>query len=334
MKPLPNALRQELARSQTAGPHPDADLLTAFSENALIGRERDDVLTHLAQCASCRAIVHLGETTASDSSITAAAAPSRSPRRLWVPFFAAAGIATTAAVTVILLHRSTAPAIPAPVEVAANPQPPVASPQLAASTPSPPQFAKKAMRAHAATPEKPLAKSEASQNRPMQSAVAQLDLVQPQQQFERRALQQAPSQQAKLAPESKALEPLSAAGFAGNASAAAARTAPVAVRAHWRLTATGQVERAIGEGPWQTVLATPHMRVISVSGSDIWAGGDDLRLLHSADNGNSWLTVALPAKTAPTHAITHIRAQSATSLTVEADDGTVWTTTDGGITWQ
>lgn len=332
MKPLPNAFRQELARNQTAGPHPDADLLTAFSENALIGRERDQVLTHLGQCASCRAIVHLAETPASEPLISRAAAPSRSPRRLWVPFFAAAGIAAAAAVTVILLHRP--PAVPAPVEVAARPQPPVASAQLAAVTPAPTQLAKKATRAHTATHEKTQAKSETTQNKPVQSADTQLDLVQPQQQFERRALQQLPTQQAELAPESKPLQPQSAGSFTGPAPAVANRLAAAPVRAHWRLTATGEVERAIGEGPWQTVLAIPHMRVISVSGSDIWVGGDDLRLFHSADNGNSWLSVALPGKTTRTHAIAHIRTQSAASLTVEADDGTVWATTDAGITWQ
>ena len=37
--------------------HPDADLLTAFAEQALPIRERNSVLAHLSQCADCREVV-------------------------------------------------------------------------------------------------------------------------------------------------------------------------------------------------------------------------------------------------------------------------------------
>lgn len=39
--------------------HPDADLLTAFAEQALSGAERDGVLGHLAVCEDCREVVAL-----------------------------------------------------------------------------------------------------------------------------------------------------------------------------------------------------------------------------------------------------------------------------------
>jgi hypothetical protein len=39
--------------------HPDANLLAAFTENRLGGREREDLLAHLAGCADCRQIVAL-----------------------------------------------------------------------------------------------------------------------------------------------------------------------------------------------------------------------------------------------------------------------------------
>jgi hypothetical protein len=334
VKPLPNALRQELARSQTAGPHPDADLLTAFCENTLLAREREQVLAHLTECGACRAVVHLAEAPASEP-VSAAAAPSRSPRRLWVPLFAAAGFAAVAFVTVIVLHRPS-PAAPAPVEIATNSKAETAAPQAAIATPVPkPALAKKKAPAHPAVPEKTRRAREEAQNTLAQAApAARLDLIQPQQQYQQRALQQAPSQaqEAKVTPEAKSSRALSVTTFGDTAPIVAGNMA-APPRAHWRLSTTGEVERAIADGPWQTVLATPKMRVISVAGSDVWAGGDDLRLLHSADNGNTWTPVTLPAKTAPTHAIVHIRAQSPTSLTVEADDGTVWTTTDGGATW-
>src|SRR5579862_6268197 len=36
--------------------HPDANLLSALAENALTKKERDEVLTHLSQCADCREV--------------------------------------------------------------------------------------------------------------------------------------------------------------------------------------------------------------------------------------------------------------------------------------
>src|SRR5215469_790237 len=46
-------------KTQSAGPHPDADLLSAFAENALPEAERKHVLAHLADCGGCREVVFL-----------------------------------------------------------------------------------------------------------------------------------------------------------------------------------------------------------------------------------------------------------------------------------
>jgi hypothetical protein len=61
MQNVPKIVRARLQRPTpgTAGPHPDADLLTAFAEHALAARERDHVLEHLARCADCREVVVL-----------------------------------------------------------------------------------------------------------------------------------------------------------------------------------------------------------------------------------------------------------------------------------
>jgi hypothetical protein len=61
MQDVPKIVR---ARLQRAGPlaaesHPDSDLLTAFAEQALTGRERDHVVEHLARCGDCRDVVAL-----------------------------------------------------------------------------------------------------------------------------------------------------------------------------------------------------------------------------------------------------------------------------------
>lgn len=49
-------LRERLPEAEA---HPDADLLTAFAEQALAGREREGVIDHLARCGDCREIVAL-----------------------------------------------------------------------------------------------------------------------------------------------------------------------------------------------------------------------------------------------------------------------------------
>lgn len=56
---LPKALQDALAR-QTAGEvHPSPDLLTAFAEHNLPGRESQRVTEHLAECADCREVLFL-----------------------------------------------------------------------------------------------------------------------------------------------------------------------------------------------------------------------------------------------------------------------------------
>jgi len=59
MAELSKLARRALAKQPAAGPHPDAGLLTAFAERALLAREREQVLAHLATCAECREVVAL-----------------------------------------------------------------------------------------------------------------------------------------------------------------------------------------------------------------------------------------------------------------------------------
>ncbi len=58
MENVPKIVIERL-RAKPVGPHPDADLLTAFAEQSIHGRERDEVLEHLSLCADCRDVVAL-----------------------------------------------------------------------------------------------------------------------------------------------------------------------------------------------------------------------------------------------------------------------------------
>jgi hypothetical protein len=56
MNTLPNSVQSRLQRVTpgAAESHPDADLLAAFAERSISGRERDHVVGHLARCGDCR----------------------------------------------------------------------------------------------------------------------------------------------------------------------------------------------------------------------------------------------------------------------------------------
>lgn len=57
MTNIPNFVRDRLKAQPSASDHPDANVLTAFSEHVLEEPERVHVLAHLAQCADCRDVL-------------------------------------------------------------------------------------------------------------------------------------------------------------------------------------------------------------------------------------------------------------------------------------
>jgi len=59
MSDVPKIVHDRLRASVPGGAHPDADVLTAFAEQALSGAEREGVVRHLARCVDCREVVAL-----------------------------------------------------------------------------------------------------------------------------------------------------------------------------------------------------------------------------------------------------------------------------------
>jgi Putative zinc-finger len=120
------------------------------------------------------------------------------------------------------------------------------------------------------------------------------------------------------------------------ASGPAATSSRAIGRTHWRINEAGRAERSSGDGTWQAVLPEDHTRmtVISVSGDDVWLGGEKLRLFHSSDNGATWQFQQLPSRNGIASPMTHIRFQDVQKGVVEAADGARWSTLDGGRTWK
>jgi hypothetical protein len=411
----PNTLRAQLAASQidprTNGAHPDADLLTAFAENALLDRERADLLAHLAGCSDCRSIVQ----TALDASpeheaspsldylrhrplpdpvpqpaaapappLTAAAFEQVSPRRrmpAWFPGVALAASLLVMAGSTILFYRAlrtlpariqTAAVAPAPQLATETTPQPAASPAtnttlesaLAAplkqphpsehgrSTAPPSRMQRHTARIGAATaPPPPLATGISSSAalgdqsiQPAQNTLAEQAQLRAQMQSEMTAYHAATTARAAQSSSAPAAATESVKVQAGDRFARSLQTNhPVAgliretaPRPRFRIDGAGRLERSIQSGVWTPVVIAPdtHFRVVSISGSDVWAGGDRLRLFHSADSGLTWSEVRLPTSADRSHDVAHILIEGPQHITIEDDTGASWTTTDAGTTWQ
>lgn len=76
MDPLKKLVADRL-KTQVPGRHPDAEVLSAFAENALPASERETVLQHLSTCSDCREVVFLAAPMAAESQQVASAPRSR-----------------------------------------------------------------------------------------------------------------------------------------------------------------------------------------------------------------------------------------------------------------
>ena len=106
----------------------------------------------------------------------------------------------------------------------------------------------------------------------------------------------------------------------------------------WTLSPTGEVQSSDDGGrTWQTVSVTPGttFRALSALGRDIWVGGAAGMLYHSADLGQHWTRVTLAANGQSVQAdITHVDFSDYQHGTIGTSKGEVWSTEDGGATWQ
>jgi hypothetical protein len=340
-----NPLQRELARSPLAGPHPDADILTALAEGKLLQRERTEVFAHLASCQDCRKVLSMAAESAAihETRVKPFLLPrsANQSSRAWLPWASiAAGILIVCSAGLLykqkleLKPRATVatentPAIP--TEAAPKPQ----SSPPAESTVVPVQKTAGASTAKLKAPV--LAKESTPQEPEIQDATGAA--VQADQRLQDSQIEA--SSAVQVVPEVNIAKPAASApaasGFVASQPSRAMAQGAIAgiARPHWRINSAGQAERSFGNEVWQAVLPneSSRMRVVSVFNRDVWIGGENTRLYHSADNGTTWNLVTLPEKDGRDHAIAHIRFQTSQAGAVEAVDGVTWTTADGGISW-
>ena len=110
MENVPQIVSQRLKAAPPAINHPDADVLTAFTEQALPERERAQVLDHLARCVDCRDVVALA--LPASESVEPIVSPSRSGWLTWPTLrwgFAAAGVIVIASLGILQYQRHLQP---------------------------------------------------------------------------------------------------------------------------------------------------------------------------------------------------------------------------------
>lgn len=110
MEKVPQIVIRRLNVATPAGEHPDADVLTAFSESSLGSEQRSTVLEHLAACAECREIVALA--LPASEPVQELAPPSKVRWFTWPVLrwgFIAAGIAAVASLGIVQYQRQHAP---------------------------------------------------------------------------------------------------------------------------------------------------------------------------------------------------------------------------------
>src|SRR6476646_6144421 len=109
MPELPNLLRQRLAATENGGaqPHPDADTLTAYMEQALPPAESKTVVAHLAVCEPCREVVALSQSLMAqpETQTVLTPAPVARWRKLFTPVFGAAAAVVAMAVIAFMVFQ-------------------------------------------------------------------------------------------------------------------------------------------------------------------------------------------------------------------------------------
>jgi hypothetical protein len=106
----------------------------------------------------------------------------------------------------------------------------------------------------------------------------------------------------------------------------------------WTLSPKGAVQRSSDSGKtWQpvSVAGAAGFRALSAVGANIWVGGKAGVLYHSPDSGQTWVRVEPAAESKKLDQdIVSLDFADGLVGTISTANGGVWTTSDGGQTWQ
>jgi Photosynthesis system II assembly factor YCF48/Putative zinc-finger len=316
--------------------HPDANLLAAFTENRLHGREREELFAHLAECADCRQIVAL-----SSEPVTVVKPRAIFPVWRWAAAAAAAAFVLTGAwgLRFILLNTE-------------NPGPPIAITRRIEPLPAPPATESQASRIQ----RPPAARSGAAKSAAAPRSRAELpapptvspDEIAPAPNSDQEkvaalpaappykiATLDLPAVKKAAPPQPGAVGPRLGAPMSRFARAPAKRFAARS-RVLWRVNSPAVEQSLDGGVTWEPVSISDgaQFHAVAVDGADVWAGGANGALFLSRDAGSTWRKIVVSdAATALTGAIVAIRLPTPSEIILETDSGGQWISRDDGTSW-
>lgn len=321
--------------AQSAGQHPDPDVLAAFAENSLPGADRARLFEHLGNCSICRDVLYLAMPEAVGvQAILPLPLRSKQPRLALRWGTVAASVVILASVFVINRrsfighpesHSAVTPAR-APLAKIAQQNTRSDLDQLAQTKPAREAIPKTRPEAKHMTV-KPQASMEFDQSGQVHITSASPAV--------------APAENANdlIAAQKSAVkkdEPL----VATRSSVEVQRQANAlsAAPPEWSVSKEGAVQRSLDSGKtWESISVAQGVvfHAISSVGTHVWVGGDAGTLYHSTDSGQSWVRVkpAFAGEKLQSD-IAHIDFSDALNGHVTTSTGEVWSTSDGGQSWR
>lgn len=306
MNQVPKIVQQRMAAKPRPENHPGAEVLAAFSQDAMGKSERAEIFAHLSQCPECREIVFLAQPEL-DVSRVYVPQPEKS---VWSRLPAWRWAAATACVIVIGSALFQVKEHPENGLTAAN----QATTQIAQLNALP--------------------SSQKKASEPGANAAGTVAEAVP-------AKVSASNSPTSVAANTSAGATESLAGAQGFASLDTSRYS--AVRSsnlpRWTLTSHGTLERSLDSGKtWQAVTIeqnTSTLHAVTALGPQIWVGGSKGALFHSADAGHSWSRVKPAAdKLELTADIIGIEFADPLNGQLRTSSGKIWITSDGGKIWK
>jgi hypothetical protein len=177
MKDVPKFVRQRMAQPVGVD-HPEANLLAAFAEGGLTRREREQVLSHLGRCATCRETLAVAMPAITAEHSHAAAAPSGTRWLRWPMLrWAGVGAAVVVVAAAVVIQSSRRQAETPKISVAAPAEKSVQAKQAAKPAvvnEAAPVLADRAPRKEAATDRDIRAKAELRADKKKDAAAGQL----------------------------------------------------------------------------------------------------------------------------------------------------------------
>lgn len=322
-------------------PHPDPDLLTAFSENSLTAQERTPVFDHLARCKDCRNILSIAASAAEfpvESKILPGAGFAPSQWFLWPAFrwaALAAGVLIVASVAILQFghNRQTKQVASSSLSNGTSFSAP-ASPSLEVGEPLP-NDASDAHKTPTASDRSalrtvPKSNSQSGIHSQPHSEPAEAQLAQNQ--------PLPPLSQDNSRDVVKAKNPVASQSNKASANLSPQSPVPVPASLRWAINA-GILQRSGDEGrSWQTVNPSPgsstEFFAIAVNGADVWVGGSASSLYHSRDAGAYWIPVTPSINGASlTGNVIGIQFSDPWHASITTSTSEIWITSDAGQTW-